>query len=104
MIGELAGVPYFFENPVSAFSKIFGPPQYTFNPHQFTQLCAEDNYTKKTCLWAGNGFVMPEPCPDPSLGAPDNRIHMCSPGEGRMNFRSATPMGFARAVFKANRP
>jgi hypothetical protein len=35
-------------------------------------------------------------------GAPDNRIHFASPGPERANFRSATPMGFARAVFAAN--
>lgn len=35
---------------------------------------------------------------------PDNRIHDAPPGEDRANFRSATPMGFARAVFGANAP
>lgn len=33
---------------------------------------------------------------------PDDRIHKASPGEDRANFRSATPRGFARAVFEAN--
>lgn len=33
---------------------------------------------------------------------PDDRIHKASPGAGRANFRSATPEGFARAVFAAN--
>lgn len=61
-----------------------------------------DGYTKRTCLWTGNGFVMPVPQRDGSLGAPDNRIHFASPGPERANFRSATPMGFARAVFDAN--
>lgn len=45
---------------------------------------------------------MPQPAKDGSLGAPDNRIHFASPGPERANFRSATPMGFARAVFDAN--
>lgn len=35
---------------------------------------------------------------------PDDRIHKCPPGESRANFRSATPMGFAMAVFMANAP
>jgi len=30
------------------------------------------------------------------------RIHKCAPGPDRHNIRSATPMGFARAVFEAN--
>ena len=47
---------------------------------------------------------MPEPCKDPTLGPPDHRIHTAPPGPERANFRSATPMGFARAVFLANAP
>lgn len=35
---------------------------------------------------------------------PDDRIHKCPPGDDRANFRSATPEGFARAVFHANAP
>lgn len=58
-------------------------------------------YTKKTCLWTGGGFMMPEP--DFPYGIqPDDRIHKAPPSDERANFRSATPMGFARAVFDAN--
>lgn len=102
--GMLAGCPWGFENPVSAFSSIFGKPDHTFDPHDYTGWCAEDNYTKKTCLWTGGGFVMPEPMRDDSLGEPDDRIHKAPPGDERANFRSATPRGFALAVFDANRP
>lgn len=35
---------------------------------------------------------------------PDDRIHKAAPGPDRANFRSATPRGFSRAVFEANRP
>jgi len=105
MIGVLSGAPWFFENPVSVFSSIFGRAQKFFSPHDYTGYCADDNYTKKTCLWiGGGGFVMPAPNRDLSLGAPDDRIHKCPPGPERANFRSATPAGFARAVFEANRP
>ena len=101
-IGRLSGAPYLVENPVSILSSVFGKPDHTFNPSDFTGHEAGDNYTKRTCLWVGNGFVMPEPKRDETLGAPDNRIHFASPGPERANFRSATPMGFARAVFLAN--
>lgn len=101
-LGELSGAPYFVENPVSVLSSIFGKPQHTFHPHDFTAFEPADNYTKKTCLWTGGGFRMPEPQRDITLGAPDDRIHKAPPGPERMNFRSATPMGFARAVFEAN--
>lgn len=103
-IGLMTGAPYFFENPVSVFSSIFGAPQYTFHPYYYTAYCKEDNYTKKTCLWTGNGFKMPEPQMDNTLSAPDDRIHKAPPGPDRANFRSATPMGFAKAVFNANHP
>lgn len=101
-IGRLAGVPWFVENPVSVLSSAFGRPQHTFHPADYTAYEPSDNYTKKTCLWTGGGFVMPAPEKDASLGDPDNRIHMAPPGPERANFRSATPMGFARAVFAAN--
>ena len=101
-IGEMSGAPYFVENPVSVLSSIFGKPQHKFSPHEFTALEPTDNYTKKTCLWTGGGFVMPDVQQDHSLGAADDRIHKAAPGPERANFRSATPMGFARAVFAAN--
>lgn len=104
MVGKLTGAPWFFENPVSVFSSIFGKPDHTFNPCDFTGHHANDNYTKKTCLWSGNGFSMPEPFKDASLGKPDNRIHFCPPGPERANIKSATPLGFSRAVFLANAP
>ena len=100
VIGQLAGCPWFFENPVSVFSSIFGKPNYSFNPCDYTGYCADDNYTKKTCLWSGGGFELPAPLRDESLGKPDDRIHKAPPGPDRANFRSATPRGFAQAVFE----
>jgi hypothetical protein len=101
-VGRLSGAPWFVENPVSVLASAFGKPQHSFHPADYTAYEPGDNYTKKTCLWTGGGFVMPEPAKDDTLGAPDNRIHFASPGPERANFRSATPMGFARAVFAAN--
>lgn len=104
IIGELSGAPWFAENPVSQISSLWRKPDHSFNPHDFTGFCANDNYTKKTCLWTGGGFVMPDQFRDEKLGVPDNRIHQAPPGPERANFRSATPEGFARAVFLANAP
>jgi hypothetical protein len=103
-LGRLSGAPWLVENPVSVLASVFGKPDHYFHPHDFTAHEPEDNYTKKTCLWTGGGFVMPAPQRDLSLGAPDDRIHKAPPSEERGNFRSATPMGFARAVFQANAP
>ena len=104
IIGELSGAPWFAENPVSQISSLWRKPDHSFHPHEFTGYCSNDNYTKKTCLWTGGGFVMPATFRDDSLGLPDDRIHKCPPGDDRANFRSATPEGFAMAVFLANAP
>lgn len=101
-IGRLSGAPWFVENPVSVLSRAFGKPQHIFNPCDYTAFEPDDNYTKRTCLWTGGGFIMPQPSRDLTLGAPDDRIHKAPPGPDRENFRSATPRGFARAVFQAN--
>lgn len=99
---EWAGAPYGIENPVSNIASHWRKSDFTFSPHQFTGWHREDNYTKKTCLWVGNGFVMPEAFEVDGLPAPDDRIHKCPPGPNRHNIRSATPLGFSKAVFAAN--
>lgn len=101
-VGVLSGAPWFVENPVSTLAQVFGKPDHWFHPWHYTAFEPADNYTKRTNLWAGGGFIMPEQDNDLSLGEPDNRIHMAAPSPDRANFRSATPMGFARAVFAAN--
>jgi hypothetical protein len=102
VICEGAGAPWMLENPVSTLSTYWRKPDYSFHPWQYAGLEPADHYTKKTCLWTGGGFVMPAPCPLDTAGPPDDRIHKAAPGPGRANFRSATPRGFARAVFAAN--
>lgn len=105
-ICEWSGAPYMQENPVGVLSSTphIGKPNYYFHPWQYAALCEADNYTKNTCLWTGNGFEMPEPCPAPHLGPPDDRIHKAPPTDDRADVRSAAPMGFSRAVFFANAP
>ncbi|HET6890508.1 MAG TPA: hypothetical protein VFH31_05350 [Pyrinomonadaceae bacterium] len=102
-ICEWIGAPYMIENPVSTISTYWRKPDATFHPHHFTLLEPDDNYTKATNLWIGGGFVMPQSCQDFTLGPPDDRIHKCPPSSDRANIRSATPMGFAIAVFLANK-
>ena len=102
---EWAGIPYAMENSVGLLSSIphIGKPDYYFHPWQYAGWCADDNYTKKTCIWGGGGFVMPEPRPAPHLGTPDDRIHKAAPSDERADFRSASPLGFWRAAFAVNR-
>lgn len=99
---EWSGAPYLIENPVSNISSHWRKCDHTFHPHHFTRYHREDNYTKKTCLWVGGGFVMPDIAEAEGLGEPDDRIHKCPPSPNRHNIRSATPLGFAKAVFEAN--
>lgn len=100
---EMSGAPYQIENPVSTISTYWRKPDYTFHPWYFTGYEPADNYNKTTCLWVGGGFVMPERFEDLLAGPPDDRIHRMPPSSDRADKRSATPMGYSRAVFEANR-
>ena len=100
---EWSGAPYMIENPVSNIASHWRKSDYLFHPYHFTGHEPADNYTKKTCVWVGNGFVMPPVFRAEGLGEPDDRIHKCPPSAERHNIRSATPSGFAQAVFDANK-
>lgn len=106
-ICEGSGAPWMLENPVGVLTTYWRDPDYTFDPCDYGE-----PYTKKTCLWTGGGFVMPEKvragdmfakatCVDPTLGS---MIHLMPPSEDRGDLRSITPAGFAQAVFDANAP
>jgi hypothetical protein len=103
---EWAGITYVMENSVGVLSSIphIGKPDHYFDPSDFTGWCQDDNYTKKTCLWSSDDFVMPEILKDSTLGPPDNRIHFASPGDDRADFRSKSPRGFWRAMHAVNDP
>ena len=117
------GVPFMIENPVSVISTEWRKPDYMFQPCDYggylpeddvspfpSVIPARDAYTKKTCLWTGNGFVMPEAQPvEPEKFQDKNVLNYSGPAfklGGKSlrtkNIRSATPRGFARAVFLAN--
>lgn len=104
-ICEASDAPWMIENPVGTLATYWREPDYTFDPCDYG-----DPYTKKTCLWVGNGFVMPpkvrigdmfaEPTVvEATLGS---MIHRMPPSENRGDLRSVTPMGFAEAVFREN--
>lgn len=92
-----SGGAWMLENPVGRLSTAWRKPDHTFDPCDYG-----DPYTKKTCLWVGGGFVMPpKQRVEPTQGS---AMHLLPPSADRANQRSATPMGFARAVFLANAP
>ncbi|SFB72128.1 hypothetical protein SAMN05444422_101468 [Halobiforma haloterrestris] len=97
---EWADAPWMIENPVSTLSTYWQEPDYTFHPYQYAGYTDQDEaYSKKTCLWTSDDFVMP---PTDAVEEYDDRIHKMPPSEDRNRNRSETPMGFAHAVFQAN--
>jgi hypothetical protein len=101
-LAEWTEAPYMIENPVSTVSTYWRKPDFTFDPCDYGGYLNPpgDAYTKKTCLWTGNGFVMPKPKPVTPVDG--SRIHRIPPSEDRAELRSVTPQGFADAVFTAN--
>lgn len=96
-ICEWADAPYLIENPVSTLSTYWREPNYTFDPHEYDNFTSDDNaYSKKTCLWTSDDFVMPE---TDGVEEYDDRIHK-EMSESRE--RSQTPQGFANAVYCYN--
>lgn len=102
-ICEATGCPYFIENPVSTLATYWRKPDHTFDPCDFAGYLEDPSleaYTKKTCLWTGGGFVMPEKRRvEPTLGS---KMHLLPPSDERGDLRSVTPLGFSIAVFEAN--
>lgn len=102
-LAEWTKAPYMIENPVVTVSTYWRKPDHAFNPCDYGGYLSPpgDAYTKKTCLWTGNGFVMP--IPRRVAPVEGSKMHTLSPSLNRASLRSETPRGFAQAVFEANR-
>ena len=111
-------VPYFIENPVSVLATKWRKPDYNFHPYEYggyipdnaaahprwpEYIAPRDAYPKKTCLWTGGGFTMPVKV-SVTVPAGYSTQHKKLGGKSQRtkDIRSATPRGFARAVFEAN--
>jgi hypothetical protein len=101
-------------------STLWRKPDYMFHPFQYggyileseamhpeypEHIAARDAYSKKTCLWTGNGFIMPEPRPVncESFGSSLQHRKLGGKSLKTKNIRSATPRGFAKAVYLSNK-
>lgn len=106
-IAKWSKAPYMIENPVSTLSTYWRKPDYIFDPYEYggyipiEENYEQDGYTKKTCLWTGAGFVMPQIKPIENIQG--SKMHYLFPSKDRAEIRARTPRGFARAVFEANR-
>ena len=117
-LGELLGCPYMIENPVSVLATLWRKPDHTFQPFEYggyipaaeaqhptwpDYIMPFDAYPKKTCLWTGGGFQMPAKATvKVSEGYSIQHRKLGGKSMKTKNIRSATPRGFARAVFLAN--
>lgn len=102
---EYAGVPYYAENPIGRLNTHRRKPDFIFHPWEYAGYLPDiqaENTSKKTCIWTGGGFVVPERNPAPVPHRED--CWLAAPDDNRANLRSATPLGWARAVFEANQP
>ncbi|MDQ7101926.1 DNA cytosine methyltransferase [Serratia sp. MF2] len=114
-LGERYSCPWMVENPVGKMSTMWRKPDYYFDPYQYggymtgledsfhPKMPDRDGYTKKTCIWAGGGFEMPEFKPVSHCGFFWGWKFLGGKSTKTKQLRSLTPRGFARAVFMSNK-
>ena len=115
---DALGIPYFIENPVSVLATKWRKPDHSFHPYEYGEYLSDadavhprwpdyiaerDAYTKKTCLWTGNGFRMPTKIPTcKPTGYSTQHLKLGGKSQRTKDIRSATPRGFAKAVYEFN--
>lgn len=117
IVGVITGAPWAFENPVGVLSSIYRKPDFTFQPCDFAGYLPDgdehplypevypgrDRYNKTTNIWCGNGFRQPKMRHIAPAQKDNPGWRLCGGKSTRTkNIRSATPRGFAQAVFEAN--
>ena len=119
---RIVGAPYMIENPVGAMTKLWRKPNLYFHPFEYggyipeydaehprwpDYIAPRDAYRKKTGIWTGNGFRIPhrkavDPVPTDKFGMNRQFSKLGGKSAKTKNIRSATPRGFARAVWFEN--
>jgi hypothetical protein len=117
-VGNHYQCPWGLENPVSVLSSIWRKPCFYFNPFEFGGYLPEndvhplypeyikprDAYPKKTGIYTGNGFIEPiRKEVEVSGGYSLQHSKLGGKSLKTKNIRSATPRGFAIAVYEANK-
>jgi hypothetical protein len=117
-IGDAVGCPWFAENPVSVLASLWRQPDQRFHPHEFGGYLPEDDvhprwpdyinprdaYPKKTCLWTGGGWRMPERKPVAVAEGYSVQFHKLGGKSAKTKqIRSETPRGFAVANYLTNK-
>ena len=116
-LGNRLSCKWGLENPISVASTLWRKPDFKFHPYEYggylpvndthplypEYISARDAYPKRTCIWSGNGFIEPVKNPvDCAPGYSDQHKKLGGKSLKTKNIRSATPRGFAEAVFIAN--
>ncbi len=118
-VGSRLNIPWFVENPTGALQGYWRRPDFIFHPYEYggylrgmeehpfwpKYIAPSDAYPKATGLWFGNGFVPPEKRPvEPEPGYSRQMQLLGGKRFKTKVIRSATPRGFAYAVFSHCRP
>lgn len=116
-VGKACGSKWAFENPIGALSTLYRKPDFLFHPCDFGGYLPEedahpvypqiypgrDAYNKRTCIWLGGGFIEPGRNRVEPLSKDNPGWKLCGGKSLKTkNIRSATPRGFAIAVYEAN--
>ncbi len=109
--------PYLIENPVSVLSSMWRRPDFIFNPYEYggylptndthplfpEYIKDRDAYPKKTCLWVGNGLVLPPKIPVVvNKGYSDQYSKLGGKSAKTKMIRSLSPRGFFTGLAKYN--
>lgn len=116
-LGNLWACPWALENPVSVMATQWRSPDHYFHPWEYGGYLPEDDvhptypeyikprdaYPKKTGIWCSSSFIIPPKKPVPvDSGYSQQHLKLGGKSLKTKNIRSATPRGFAQAVFLAN--
>lgn len=112
---------FMLENPVGRLPQAWRQWDAAFDPYEYGGYLPEDDdpqvqlpsgrkicfvprdaYTKRTCLWVGGNFTMPEAKPLPKPKGSYMHANFGGKSDDTKYVRSMTPRGFALAVFHAN--
>lgn len=117
LVADELNCPYGEENPVGVISTMWRKPDFKFNPCDYAGYLGLDDvnpvypeiyppmdrYNKGTCIWHGNGFKEPKKRRMEPFEKSNPGWKKCGGKSLKTkNIRSATPRGFAQAVFEAN--
>lgn len=117
IIADRVRCPWMIENPIGRIPTYWRDYDFTFQPNEYggwlpvddqhprwpAYIPARDAYTKRTCIWHGNGFKVPSKLPVAVDRAAPQHAKLGGTSAKTKQIRSETPRGFAMAVHEANK-